>query len=85
MTDMVERVAIGIAEADGWGWREVVPNEREVYMDRARKAIEAMLEPTMEMTRAGVAADEGVTPALVCDAIYVAYIDAALRGESDEG
>jgi hypothetical protein len=58
---MVERVARAIRAADmkhagvaDWApWEEIHPPHREVYLMRARAAIEEMREPTKEMVEVG--------------------------------
>lgn len=52
MSEMVERVARGIAGADGCddaGWDAMMAWSLEYYRGRARAAIEAMREPTERM------------------------------------
>lgn len=55
MSEMLERVAIGLREAHGrrlTPWSELPPFIREPYFDMARAAIEAMREPAEAMLAA---------------------------------
>ena len=93
MTEMVERVARVLLDADGISfpsgrkreWNEIPDGQRAAYSAIARAAIAAMREPTEGMKFAGrtekpfLAPQENWTPGqIVADAVYRAMIDAAL-------
>jgi len=82
MTEMVERVARAICEsteADIFDELDAHSIFRAVYIQQARAAIEAMLEPTDEMDSAG---NYEICPANSCECspfkIYRAMVSAAL-------
>lgn len=80
MSTMVERVARAICEASGETF-DICPG---IHMDAARAAIEAMMEPTEEMVKAGMDANPRGRTISDSDltAIYRAMFQAALK-ESD--
>ncbi len=79
MTEMIERVARALCVQDGrdpdaQGWKNTAI--WQAYTGEAKAAIEAMGEPTQEMT--AVVVDVGKTRAKLC-AIYSSMIQAALE------
>ena len=72
MTNMIERVARAIAKSQGSNPRW----NREGWLKDARAAIEAMREPTEEMSHAGWRTDSGISTV-----VWQAMIDAALHNE----
>ena len=55
MSEMVERVAKALIERIGspWEWDEMDPMVQRLWLGHARAAIEAMREPTGEMSHVG--------------------------------
>ena len=85
MTDMIERVAVAMAENDSGPmdsalfaihWREF----GEGYIDSARAAIAAMREPTEKMIDAGSKEQRNILSKPI-EGIWTAMIDAALDDE----
>jgi len=85
MTDMIERVAVAMAENDSGPmdsalfaihWREF----GEGYIDSARAAIAAMREPTEKMIDAGSKEQRNILSKPI-EGIWTAMIDAALEDE----
>jgi len=83
MTDMIERVAVAMAENDSGPmdsalfaihWREF----GEGYIDSARAAIAAMREPTEKMIDAGSKEQRNILSKPI-EGIWTAMIDAALE------
>lgn len=73
MSEMVERVRVGVAKAQGCGWKLLCGIEPErpcACRNSARAAIEAMREPTQEMI-------DAVSPECIGD--WPIAIDAALK------
>lgn len=79
MTDMIERVARALAEADGITICSDASYRMSSYGIRAIAAIKAMREPSHEMLRVGSWAWTELTADCVGD-IFPAMIDAALKG-----
>ena len=76
MTSMVEKVARAIYPDYLEGWHTLGPDGPEYYKKYARKAIEALMEPTPEMIKAGEDNADGPTDV---GYIFVAMIHAALK------
>ncbi len=74
MTDMVERVARAIAECE-------VDLVKDGYPPVARAAIEAMMEPTPDMLKAGLTADHAMYECAEPETVYQAMLRAALEGK----
>ena len=88
MSEMVERVAIAVCEADGCLWSEATDLDKGLYRDTARDAIAAMREPTEAMCDASHSAELAATdqPALSLYDLrrkaarkFTAMIDEALK------
>lgn len=83
MSEMVERVARAISEADGAPWEHMSDAHKRGTREAARAAIEAMREPTpavREQLAAWSANDPGdITGSANLDEMWAALIDAALQ------
>ena len=82
MSEMVERIAIAVCEADGCLWSEATDLDKGLYRDTARAAIAAMREPTDAMIGQGYGyaisyEDEGVVESP--SEVWRAMIDEALK------
>lgn len=73
--DMIERVARALWDAQSTKlctWDALPPSRQEGMRDRARAAISAMRDPTVEMGHAGALEEDGSV------AVYRAMIETAL-------
>jgi hypothetical protein len=90
--DMVERVAKAIAaKADSaTPWADCGQGFKEICIEFAEAAIEAMREPTQQMRLAGIAEWSRPDPTpehestLVFNAVWRAMIDAALKEHEEQ-
>lgn len=78
---MVEKVARAIYAAYGFhlSWGEASFTWRDQCLKQGRAAIEAMREPTDEMSCAGLDFDDDDGKTLIVSTVWQAMIDAALK------
>ena len=85
MSEMIERMAKAIAEDRGYEWDDRSRIERdwkEWWREAARAAIEAMMEPTFEILRAGMnTTDNG--DGQLHRRKWQAMLQAALQGDQE--
>lgn len=94
MSTMVEKVARAIYETEPYGisatkemsWLDVHESQKEGFRVKARAAIEAMKEPTLEMLSEEICTQlerdlDHMTPMGSLNMAYMSMIDAALKEE----